>query len=96
MSASRDELLAKALPLKGLTDAVNVTDGAGARPHLGAVTAAAMLVGVALPFTALGVKFGMVPLPPVYFAWVALTLFTYCVLTQLVKLIYIRRYGRWL
>jgi methylenetetrahydrofolate reductase (NADPH) len=44
VSASRDELLAKALPLKGLADAVNITDGAGARPHLGAVTAAAMLV----------------------------------------------------
>jgi methylenetetrahydrofolate reductase (NADPH) len=44
VSASRDELLAKALPLKGLADAVNVTDGAGARPHLGAVTAASMLV----------------------------------------------------
>ncbi|HEX5212684.1 MAG TPA: methylenetetrahydrofolate reductase [Pseudolabrys sp.] len=44
VSASRDELLAKALPLKGLADAVNVTDGAGARPHLGAMTAAAMLV----------------------------------------------------
>jgi methylenetetrahydrofolate reductase (NADPH) len=44
VSASRDELLAKALPLKGLADAVNVTDGAGARPHLGSVTAAAMLV----------------------------------------------------
>ncbi len=44
VSASRDELFAKALPLKGLADAVNVTDGAGARPHLGAVTAAAMLV----------------------------------------------------
>ena len=43
VSASRDELLAKALPLKGLADAVNVTDGAGARPHLGAVTAAAIL-----------------------------------------------------
>ena len=37
-------MLAKALPLKGLADAVNITDGAGARPHLGAVTAAAMLV----------------------------------------------------
>jgi methylenetetrahydrofolate reductase (NADPH) len=37
-------LLAKALPLKGLADAVNITDGAGARPHLGAVTAAAILV----------------------------------------------------
>src|SRR5262245_15826122 len=44
VSADPAELLAKALPLKGLADAVNVTDGAGARPHLGAVTAATMLV----------------------------------------------------
>ena len=44
VSADRNELLAKPLPLKGLADAVNVTDGAGARPHLGSVTAAAMLV----------------------------------------------------
>jgi methylenetetrahydrofolate reductase (NADPH) len=44
VSADRGELLAKARPLKGLADAVNITDGAGARPHLGAVTAAAMLV----------------------------------------------------
>jgi methylenetetrahydrofolate reductase (NADPH) len=44
VSADRGELLAKAMPLKGLADAVNVTDGAGARPHLGAVTAASMLV----------------------------------------------------
>lgn len=44
VSAAREELLAKALRLKGLADAVNITDGAGARPHLGAVTAAAMLV----------------------------------------------------
>ncbi len=61
-----------------------------------ALTAAAMLVGIALPFTALGAKFDMVAMPPVYFAWVALTVFTYCVLTQLVKVIYIRRYSRWL
>jgi methylenetetrahydrofolate reductase (NADPH) len=38
------DLLAKALPLKGLADAVNVTDGAGARAHLGAVTAAGLLL----------------------------------------------------
>jgi methylenetetrahydrofolate reductase (NADPH) len=44
VSADRSELLAKVGPLKGLADVVNVTDGAGARPHLGAVTAAAMLV----------------------------------------------------
>ncbi len=38
------DLLAKALPLRGLADAVNVTDGAGARAHLGAVTAAGLLL----------------------------------------------------
>jgi methylenetetrahydrofolate reductase (NADPH) len=43
VSADRADLLAKARPLKGLADAVNITDGAGARAHLGAVTAAAML-----------------------------------------------------
>ena len=44
VTVDRSELLAKALPLKGLVDAVNITDGAGARPHLGAVTSAGMLV----------------------------------------------------
>jgi methylenetetrahydrofolate reductase (NADPH) len=43
VSADRDDLLAKALPLKDLADAVNVTDGAGARAHLSAVTAAGIL-----------------------------------------------------
>jgi methylenetetrahydrofolate reductase (NADPH) len=44
VSFSRDELLDKALPLRGLADAVNVTDGAAARPHLGAVTSAGFLL----------------------------------------------------
>ena len=44
VSFDRGELVAKAAPLKGLADAVNVTDGAGARPHLGALTAAATLL----------------------------------------------------
>jgi methylenetetrahydrofolate reductase (NADPH) len=39
-----DDLLNKALPLRGLADAVNVTDGAGARAHMGATAAAAILV----------------------------------------------------
>src|SRR5437016_860337 len=43
VSCNRDDLLAKALPLKGLADAVNVTDGAGARAHLGAMAAATIL-----------------------------------------------------
>jgi methylenetetrahydrofolate reductase (NADPH) len=43
VSCNRDDLLAKALPLKGLADAVNVTDGAGARAHMGALASAVVL-----------------------------------------------------
>jgi methylenetetrahydrofolate reductase (NADPH) len=42
-SCDADDLLEKALPLRGLADAVNVTDGAGARAHMGATAAAAIL-----------------------------------------------------
>ena len=42
-SSDPADLIAKAAPLKGLADAINVTDGAGARAHLGSVTAAAIL-----------------------------------------------------
>jgi methylenetetrahydrofolate reductase (NADPH) len=38
------DLLKKALPLAELADAVNVTDGAGARAHMSALAAAAILV----------------------------------------------------
>jgi methylenetetrahydrofolate reductase (NADPH) len=44
VAADRAALLNKALHLRGLADAVNVTDGAGARAHMSAVTAAALLV----------------------------------------------------
>jgi methylenetetrahydrofolate reductase (NADPH) len=43
VSCDAADLLAKALPLRGLADAVNVTDGASARAHLSAPIAAAML-----------------------------------------------------
>jgi methylenetetrahydrofolate reductase (NADPH) len=44
LSARAEDVTAKALPLKGLADAVNVTDGAGARPHLSATAAAFFLL----------------------------------------------------
>ena len=44
LSCQADDLIAKALPLKGLANAVNVTDGASARAHLGAVAAAALMI----------------------------------------------------
>jgi methylenetetrahydrofolate reductase (NADPH) len=43
-SSDLAELLAKAAPLKGLADAVNVTDGAGARAHLESTVAAGVLL----------------------------------------------------
>src|SRR4051812_26572058 len=43
VSCDAQELLDRAVPLKDLADAVNVTDGAGARAHLGALAAATIL-----------------------------------------------------
>jgi methylenetetrahydrofolate reductase (NADPH) len=43
VSADAQALLAMARPLASLADAVNVTDGAGARAHMGALTAATIL-----------------------------------------------------
>jgi methylenetetrahydrofolate reductase (NADPH) len=48
LSCVADDLLAKARPLAGLADAVNVTDGASARAHLGAVAAASLLIGAGI------------------------------------------------
>jgi methylenetetrahydrofolate reductase (NADPH) len=43
-----DDLLAKAKPLAGLADAVNVTDAASARASLGAIAASALLVNAGI------------------------------------------------
>ena len=44
VSCDPQDLLRKAVPLRGLADAVNITDGAGARAHMGALAAAAILI----------------------------------------------------
>ena len=44
VSFDPDDLLRKARPLKGLADAVNVTDGASARAHMSALAAASLLL----------------------------------------------------
>jgi methylenetetrahydrofolate reductase (NADPH) len=45
VSCDPEALVAKVRPLTGRADAVNVTDGAGARVHLGSLTAATLLLG---------------------------------------------------
>jgi methylenetetrahydrofolate reductase (NADPH) len=44
VSCDPDDLLKKALPLRGLADAINLNDGAGAHTQLSAVTAGAILL----------------------------------------------------
>jgi P-type Mg2+ transporter len=60
------------------------------------LTASIMAFGIYLPFSPLGEHLGMVALPLSYFPWLAGILLSYCVLTQLVKTLYIRRFGQWL
>jgi Mg2+-importing ATPase len=60
------------------------------------LTVAIMIVGMLVPFSSLGARIGLTALPTAYFGWLAATLLTYCVLTQAVKLLYVRRFGRWL
>ena len=48
VSCDPAELLRKAAGLKGLADAVNVTDGAGARAHMSALAAASLLLGAGI------------------------------------------------
>ncbi len=60
------------------------------------LTACIMAFGIYLPFSAIGEHLGMVPLPPAYFVWLIGILLSYCVLTQLVKMVYIRRFDQWL
>jgi len=60
------------------------------------LTASIMAIGIYLPFSPLGAHVGMVPLPESYFPWLVGILLSYCLLTQLVKGWYIRRYHVWL
>ena len=59
------------------------------------MTGLVMVVGVLIPFTPLGSAFGLVPLPLSYFPWLLATLLGYCLLTQGVKTLYMRRFGQW-
>jgi Mg2+-importing ATPase len=64
-----------------------------ASPALIATTLIICAVGIALPFTWAGAALGFVPLPPLYWPLVAAMLLTYAILTHLVKVWFIRRWG---
>lgn len=54
-----------------------------------------MAIGIYIPFSPLGTLVGLQPLPWQYFPWLVGTLVSYCVVAQLMKQFYIRRFGKW-
>lgn len=55
-----------------------------------------MSIGIFIPFSNWGASIGFQPVPMSYFPWLMVILCSYCCLTQLVKVWYIRQFGRWL
>ena len=60
------------------------------------MTTLVMFIGIVIPFTSFGASIGLQALPLSYFPWLVGILLSYCVLTQLVKNWYIRKFSGWL
>ncbi|MEK8127710.1 magnesium-translocating P-type ATPase [Paenibacillus filicis] len=60
------------------------------------LTSLIMALGIYIPFSGFGASIGLEPLPMAYFPWLVATLLAYCVVTQLVKRWYIRKFNEWL
>jgi Mg2+-importing ATPase len=61
-----------------------------------ALTTLIMVIGIILPFSPFASAFKMQPLLLIYFPWLLIILTGYCVLTQLVKNWYIKKFNEWL
>jgi Mg2+-importing ATPase len=57
------------------------------------MTAIIMAIGAWLPYSPFAKALGFVPLPGIYWAWIAGFLLAYCTLTHFVKTWFHRRYG---
>jgi Mg2+-importing ATPase len=67
-----------------------------AAPVVLATTAVTMALGIWLPFSTLAPAIRLQPLPAAYFIYLPLVLLAYCLLMQVVKTVYIRRFKSWL
>jgi Mg2+-importing ATPase len=61
-----------------------------------ALTTLIMAIGIILPFSPLAHAFKLTPMPFTFFLWLTGILVCYCILTQLVKNWFIRRFHEWL
>ncbi|MDB4904519.1 MAG: mgtB [Mucilaginibacter sp.] len=61
-----------------------------------ALTTSIMAIGIYLPFSPLASAFKLQPMPFIFFPWLIGILLGYCLLTQLVKGWFIRKFDQWL
>ena len=61
--------------------------------QLTALTTAGIATGTCLPYTGFGASVGLLPLPGVYFGFLAATIVLYMLLATAVKTLFVRRYG---
>ncbi|MEG2219651.1 MAG: magnesium-translocating P-type ATPase [Muribaculaceae bacterium] len=61
-----------------------------------ALTFSIMAIGICIPFTQFGASIGLIPLPASYFPWLVSILLSYCILTQIIKNWYIKKFTKWL
>ncbi|MBB2148704.1 magnesium-translocating P-type ATPase [Pedobacter gandavensis] len=61
-----------------------------------ALTTLVMLVGIAIPFTPFAPVMKLMPLPIAYLPWLFGILISYCLLTQYVKTLFIKKFNQWL
>lgn len=61
-----------------------------------ALTSLVMVIGICIPFSPLAESLKMQALPLVYFPWLIGILISYCLLTQLVKVWFIKKFNQWL
>lgn len=59
-------------------------------------TLVVMIIGIYIPYSYIGHGIGLVSLPGDYFYWLAAILLAYCMLTQFVKIWFIRYFNYWL
>lgn len=61
-----------------------------------ALTTAIMAIGILLPFTPFATALNLQPLPMAYFPWLLGILTCYCLLTQVIKTWYLKKFNNWL
>lgn len=60
------------------------------------LTGLVIALGVLIPYTTLGQSIGLYPLPLLYFSYLIGILLVYCIVTQFVKGLYIKKFNKWL